>query len=99
MIELKIVKFKDGKVAFYIEGQDLEDYARLHDEPFTLKLSDGFEYKLESCIYPSYGGKEVRELFVLCGNNRRSEYDTIRVGVSEYLNIFELVKKYNETFF
>ena len=98
MIELKIVEFKNGKVTFYISRQDEEDYERLDDEPFTLKLSDGFEYTLKSCVYPSfYRGTEVKELFVR-GENRSSDYYKIKVSISEYLIVFELVKKYNEKF-
>ena len=98
MIELKIDKFKNGKVSFYISRQDEEDYNRLYDEPFTLKLSDGFEYTLKSCVFPDfYREKEFKELFVR-GENRGGDYCKIIVSMSEYLNIFELVKKYNEKF-
>ena len=98
MIELKVCEFKNGKVTFYISRQDEEDYNRLNDKPFALKLSDGFEYTLKTCAYPAfYREKEVKEFFVR-GDNRSDDYDKIRVSISEYLNIYELVKKYNEEF-
>ena len=99
MIELKVDKFENGNVVFHIEEQDVEDYNRLDDKPFTVKLSDGSEYKLKSCAYPAfYREKAVKELFVR-GENRGCDYDEITVSISEYLNIFELVKKYNEKFY
>ena len=99
MIELKVDEFKDCKVTFHISRQDKEDYKRLNAKPFTLKLSDGSEYKLESsCSFPYfYGEKAVKELCVR-GDNRSSDYDRISVSISEYLNIFVLVQKYNEKF-
>ena len=98
MIELKIDKFEKGKVTFHISRQDLEDYKRLYDKPFALKLSGGFEYILKTCVGPSfYRGTEVKELFVR-GDDRSSDYYKIKVSISEYLNIYELVNKYNEEF-
>ena len=79
MIELKVDKFEEGKVTFYISRQDKEDYERLCYKPFTLKLSDGFEYILKTCVYPDfYRGTEVKELFVR-GDNRSNDYDKIRL--------------------
>ena len=85
-------------MSFHIERQDKEDYYRLHDKPFALKFSDGFEYTLNTSVYPYfYRGTELKELFVR-GGNRSNDYDSIKVSISEYLNIYELVKKYNEEF-
>ena len=96
MIELKIDKFEKGKVTFYISRQDEEDYDRLHDKPFTLKLSKRF-YHLKSRGFIGFYPKFYT--FFIRGNCKDRDYRRITVRISEYLNIFELIKKYNETFF
>ena len=95
MIELKVDFCVNGYVTFHIERQDEEDYKRLYNKPFIVKLSDGSEYELKTCAYPAfYREKELKQLFVR-GENSGCDYDEITVSISEYLNIFELVQRYN----
>ena len=96
MLELKVDKFENGKVTFYIERQDEEDYERLNDENVTFKLSDGFIYRLESCGFISF----YPELHTFCvrGAFKDRDFERIEVAFSEYLIIYELVNKYNEEF-
>lgn len=97
MIELTVDEFKNRRVTFHISKQEAEDYKRLKQKPFLLELSDGFEYTLKTCMYPSFY-KEDKELFVR-GENEKMDCRILEVSLSEYLIIFELVKKYNEKFF
>ena len=100
MIELKIDKFEKGKVVFHIERQDEEDYDRLsdrlNDKPVAFKLSDGFNYYLESRgfieFYPN------THTFYVRGTIRELDYTRIEVSIAEYLIIYELINKYNEKF-
>ena len=96
MIELKVDKFENGKVTFYISRQDKEDYDRLHYKPFTFKLSDGFNYNLESEGFMNF----YPEIHTFCVRGLMKDRDYIRqeVSFSEYLIIYELVNKYNEVF-
>lgn len=94
MIELKVDKFENGKVTFYISRQDEEDYKRLRSV-FSITLSDGFNYCLESegfmDFYPAI------HTFCVRGVYKDRDYIRKEVDFSEYLIIYELVKKYNET--
>lgn len=97
MIKLKVDKFEKGKVVFHISKQDEEDYDRLHNKPVALKLSDGCNYYLESEgfieFYPNL------HTFYVRGSYKEKDFKRIKVAFSEYLIIFELVKKYNEKFY
>ena len=97
MIELKVDKFENGKVTFYISRQDKEDYDRLHYKPFTFKLSDGFNYNLESKCFIEFCPNI--HTFYVRGSYKAEDYSRIEVAFSEYLIIYELVNKYNEEFF
>ena len=96
MIELKVDFCVNGYVTFHIERQDEEDYVRLDDKPFTLKLSEGF-YHLKSRGFIGFNTKIYT--FFVRGNCKDKEYRRIVVSISNYLIIYKLVKKYNETCF
>ena len=92
MIELKIDKFKNGKVTFHISRQDKEDYARLGYKPFCLTLSDGKKYWLFASCCPDYFNGQ---LFVR-GKDSSKDNRKIIVKFTEFLKIFELLKEYNK---
>ena len=93
MIELKIDKFKNGKVIFHISWQDKEDYERLKVAPFSLTLSDGKEYCLCSNCYPAYNNGD--KYFFVRGWDSSMDNTKIMVTFADFLKIFELVKEYN----
>ena len=95
MIELKVDKFFDGKVTFHIERQDLEDYDRLSKPSCSFEIN-GVNFLIVSGAYPSFYPEDKQ--FFVRGNIKAEDYRRIRVSISEYLIIFELVKKYNEKF-
>ena len=94
MIELKVDKFENGRVFFYIERQDEEDYDRLSKQYFSFEISG---VKIISGGYPNFYSDD-KEFFVR-GTIRELDYTRIEVSISEYLIIYELVKKYNEKFY
>ena len=95
MIELKVDDFLEGKVAFYIERQDKEDYDRLQEQDCSFEIN-GVKFLIRSGGYPSFYSEDKQ--FFVRGTIRELDYTRIEVSISEYLNIFELVKKYNEKF-
>ena len=96
MIELKVDDFLEGKVSFHIERQDEEDYKRLSQQYFPFEIN-GTNFVIVSGAYPSFYSEDKH--FFVRGNIKEEDYRRIRVSIAEYLNIFELVKKYNEKFF
>ena len=96
MIELKVDEFENGNVSFHIERQDKEDYDRLQEQ-FCLFEINGVKFIIVSGCYPTFYSDD--KLFFVRGTIREEDYKRIRVSISEYLNIFELVKKYNEKFY
>ena len=95
MIELKVDEFENGIVSFYISRQDEEDYDRLSKQYFSFEIS-GVKFLIRSGGYPNFYSDD-KEFFVR-GTIRELDYTRIKVSISEYLIIFELVKKYNEKF-
>lgn len=95
MIELTVDKFEKGKVVFHISRQDEEDYKRLEEE-ITFKIS-GINYFISTGYFPGFY-PNIRTFYVR-GNLKEKDFKRIRVEFSEYLIIYELVKKYNENFF
>ena len=91
MIELKVDSCVNGMVSFHISRQDKEDYDRLN----VIGGRRYGKYRLISANYP-----EVRERnFFVRGDYKEKDTERIKVAFSEYLIIFELVKKYNEKFY
>ena len=93
MIELKVDKFEDGIVTFYISRQDVEDYDRLKVSRYFC-LDNGKIYSLQSCRYPA---TDVKKLFVR-GLSKERDETLLRTDFCDYLNIFECIKKYNKEF-
>ena len=95
MIELKVDEFFDGKVNFHIERQDEEDYNRIRNHNIFFEVDKNI-YHLYSGAFPFFYQDE-KEFFVR-GTEKKFDDTKLTVTISEYLNIFELVKKYNEKF-
>ena len=95
MIELKVDEFEDGYVTFHISRQDKEDYKRLNSNMRTFEIN-GTDFNILKFNYPAFY-IEDRNFFVR-GNFKERDFERIKVAFSEYLIIFELVKKYNEKF-
>ena len=95
MIELKIDEFEDGYVTFHISRQDKEDYKRLNSEMRTFEIN-GTSFNILKFNFPAFY-IEDRNFFVR-GNYKEKDFKRIKVSFSEYLIIFELIKKYNEKF-
>ena len=95
MIELKIDEFENGMVSFHISRQDKEDYDRLQKQSCLFEIS-GVKFFIVSGSYPSFYSDEKQ--FFVRGDFKENDYDIMEVSISEYLIIFELVKKYNEKF-
>ena len=95
MIELKIDEFEDGFVTFHISRQDKEDYKRLNSEMRTFEIN-GTYFNILKFNYPAFY-IEDRNFFVR-GDYKDRDTERITVAFSEYLIIFELVKKYNKKF-
>ena len=96
MIELTVDEFKEGKVTFHISRQDVEDYKRLDHNPFSLILSDGKYYHLNSINYPDYNN--VNKYFFVRGWDSSMDNMKIMVEFTDFLKIFELLKEYNKYF-
>ena len=94
MIELKVDEFKDGKVYFHIERQDKEDYERL-SKSCSFEIN-GTKFFIVSSALPTFFIEE--KYFFVRGIFKEKDYERIEVSMSEYLIIYELVKKYNEKF-
>ena len=94
MIELKIDKFEKGKVVFHISRQDEEDYKRL-SKPCSFEIN-GFKFFIVSSALPTFFIEE--KYFFVRGIFKEKDFDIMEVSISEYLIIYELVKKYNEKF-
>ena len=90
MIELKVDDFENGKVYFHISRQDKEDYDRL-------SVIGGRRYGKYCLICANYPEVRGRYFFVR-GDYKEEDSRRIEVSMSEYLIIFELIKKYNEKF-
>ena len=95
MIELKVDEFENGKVSFHISRQDAEDYDRLQKQSCSFEIN-GIKFFIISGTYPSFYSDD--KYFFVRGDLTEADSDRIEVDFSEYLNIFELVKKYNEKF-
>lgn len=93
MIELKVHKFEDGIVTFYISRQDKEDYKILKEERYVC-LDNGKIYSLQSCRHPTL---DIKKLFVR-GLSKERDETLLRTDFCDYLNIFECIKKYNKEF-
>ena len=96
MIELKVDEFENGYVTFHIEKQDLEDDLRLSKQYFSFEIN-GVNFFIVSGAYPIFYSED--KYFFVRGTIREEDSRRIEVSMSEYLNIFELVKKYNEKFY
>ena len=96
MIELKVDDFLEGNVSFHIERQDKEDYKRLINNYCLFEIS-GVKFLIRSGAFPGFYSEEKQ--FFVRGTMREEDYTIIRVSLSEYLIIYELIKKYNETCF
>lgn len=93
MIELNVDAFIDGNVIFHIVRQDEEDYKRLKEGEITFEIN-GIDYIISTASFPEFYFE--RKQFYVRGRNKANDFDQIEVSLSEYLNIYELVKKYNE---
>ena len=94
MIELKVDEFKDCKVTFHISRQDKEDYEIL-SKSCSFEIN-GTKFFIVSSALPTFFIEE--KYFFVRGIFKEKDYERIEVSMSEYLIIYELVKKYNEKF-